>query len=190
MQGGGQCKETESQTNYFERDTMGFKVEKRAPVPPQKTIGGSSPKSVLVALFFLIFLAWSIRQLVFPTYDVCDVCAGTGVLSCGAPGCVNGKVRCPASCLKRDDPGWQHLDVPGHNPNDLWMRFDNDDGGSTAWTQAHIGELIVKVDGHWVDQGACPVCHATGWIPCPVCHGGKVCPVCKGEGRLRRWGFW
>jgi hypothetical protein len=152
--------------------------------PPRRSL-----KQTLTAAAFVLFTIWTVKQIAFPVFDICDDCKGTGALSCGAPGCVNGKVPCPASCLKKDDPNWQRLVVEGHDPDELWMRYYDDDGGMHAWAQDHIGELIEKVDGHWVDKGTCPVCHGTGWAPCPVCHGGKACPRCDGTGKLRHWGF-
>jgi hypothetical protein len=172
---------------------VGFKVEKRKPEGEEagpKPKRGMGPLQMVFGLFFTLFVAWSIEQLYFPMFDDCDFCGKTGALACGAPDCVNGRVRCTAACLKKDDPGWQHMDVAGHSPNELWMRFDNDDHGWKAWSQGHIGELIEKVDGKWVDKGACPVCQGTGRMPCPVCHSSKKCPRCDGAGVTRHWYLW
>ena len=166
---------------------MGFKVERPKDDEAPKAL---TPWALLGALLFCLVVAWGVKQAAFPEFDACERCMGTGALSCGAEGCAYGQVRCTASCLKLDDPGWQHLEVEGHPASDLWMRFDNDDGGWTAWTQNHRGELIEKVDGHWVNKGPCPVCHGSGRMTCPVCQGKKRCPICDGEGKLRRWSLW
>lgn len=166
---------------------MGYKVSR--PAEPKAGVG---PGGIALAVLLLVALAWGLKQWQFPTYDPCQACEQTGLLACGAPGCVHGKVRCPRTCLKRDDPGWQAMAVEGHNPNELWMRFDNDPEAEEdwiAWTQGHIGQLIEKENGAWVNKGVCPTCQGTSLAPCPVCHAEKHCPVCAGQGRLRRWGF-
>jgi hypothetical protein len=82
-----------------------------------------------------------------------------------------------------------HMKVAGHSPSALWKRFDNDDGTWVAWTQAHIGEVIEKVDGRWVNKGKCPMCRGRGAKPCPRCHGQSACNRCAGTGQVRRWFF-
>jgi hypothetical protein len=163
---------------------MGWKVER--PKPKTEVPGWLGALIIVVAL---VGVYWAAKQLAFPTFHPCEACEGTGILSCGAPGCVHGKVRCPGSCLKKDDPGWFHMEVAGHSPDDLWMRFDNDDGSWQAWNQNHIGDSIVKVNGQWTDEGKCQICGGTGLAPCPVCHAKKLCEVCDGTGRVRDWGF-
>jgi len=144
---------------------------------------------ILLALLLGVGAAWSVKQYVMPEYDTCSVCHGRRVVSCGAPGCDQGFVPCDGPCLKRSTPGWMHMKVAGHSPSALWKRFDNDDGTWVAWTQAHIGEVIEKVDGRWVNKGKCPMCRGRGAKPCPRCHGQSACNRCAGTGQVRRWFF-
>jgi hypothetical protein len=71
---------------------------------------------------------------------------------------------CPANCLKANDPRWGHLD--GKPANELWIKFPDSDGHSwQAWSQNHIGQLIVYEGGHAVNKGTCPTCNGTGTVP-------------------------
>ena len=49
------------------------------------------------------------------------------------------------------------MNVAGHSPNELWMRFDDDDRSWQAWGQAHVGDVIEKINGRWVNQGRGPL---------------------------------
>ena len=71
---------------------MGWKVER--PKPKTEVPGWLGALIIVVAL---VGVYWAAKQLAFPTFHPCEACEGTGILSCGAPGCVHGKVRCPAA---------------------------------------------------------------------------------------------
>ena len=114
---------------------------------------------------------------------VCFQCNGTGTMKCPAPGCQNGQVDCPGSCLKLSRGKWIHMDVTGHPPTDLWQKFSNADGTYTAWNQNHIGQIIQMQNGKAVNVGNCPVCGGTGHVKCSVCKGTgeAVCTLCDGK---------
>jgi hypothetical protein len=115
--------------------------------------------------------------------QTCFNCAGVGTVPCRAPGCMAGKVECPGPCIKLTRGNWVHMNVPGHNPNELWIKFPNPDGRTfEAWNQNHAGEVVVYQSGKPVNIGACKVCGGTTRVNCPVCQGaGKAaCPICKG----------
>jgi hypothetical protein len=165
---------------------MGFKIEKR-PEPGAAAKGQARPWHFVAAALAMLLLFWGLKQVSMPDYYPCDACQGTGLASCGAPGCVHGKVPCTGPCLKLDTPGWHHMDVAGHSPDELWMVFEHPSGGWSAWNQSHVGDAIELVDGAWTNTGKCKLCNGTGRMPCPVCHGEKKCPICGGEGKLRNW---
>ncbi|MGC3990479.1 MAG: hypothetical protein QM796_12520 [Chthoniobacteraceae bacterium] len=111
----------------------------------------------------------------------CDLCEGEGTIKCTAPGCVDGWVDCPGPCLKLSVGRWEHMDVPGHDPSELWQKFTYAHGYQ-AWTTAHIGQVIEMRDGIPTNIGPCPICGGKGKVPCKVCQGtGRViCPRCHG----------
>ena len=111
----------------------------------------------------------------------CDLCQGEGTIKCTAPGCVDGWVDCPGPCLKLSVGRWEHMDVPGHDPSELWQKFSYAHGYQ-AWTTAHIGQVIEMRDGVPTNIGACPICGGKGKVPCKICQGtGRVvCPRCHG----------
>ena len=116
---------------------------------------------------------------------VCFACQGEGTVPCREPGCVNGQVDCPGPCLKLSRGTWIHMDVPGHDPSELWQKFpdQNGQGGYQAWNQHHVGEVITYQNGVAINIGKCNVCGGTGKVTCSVCKGtGKVtCSVCNGK---------
>ena len=116
---------------------------------------------------------------------VCFACNGEGTVACLVPGCVNGQVDCPGPCLKLSRGTWIHMDVPGHGPNELWQKFPDLDGrgGYYAFSQNHLGEVIVYQNVRAVSTGKCKICGGTGKVKCDVCKGtGKVtCPICNGK---------
>jgi len=117
----------------------------------------------------------------------CPDCNGTGAASCGAPGCVHGRIMCPnPDCLNLNRGEWTHMHVDGHPDTDQWKVFDLPGGGWEAYSQAHQGHVIQLINGHWTDTGTCPVCHGTLWVECPVCHGKKQCPTCHGKGTIEK----
>ena len=69
---------------------------------------------------------------------------------------------CPANCLKLSMPGWTKL--PGEDPNKIFMKFPFS-GGYQAWSNHHLGELIVYENGKPVSKGKCPTCNGTGKVP-------------------------
>jgi hypothetical protein len=112
----------------------------------------------------------------------CYRCQGAGSIKCTARGCKDGWVDCPGPCLKLSVGRWEHLDVPGHDPKELWQKFTYSDGWH-AWTTGHIGEVIEMRGGKPTNVGKCPVCKGKGKVPCKVCKGtGQVvCDVCGGK---------
>jgi hypothetical protein len=119
-----------------------------------------------------------------PGEQVCFACKGEGTVPCRVPGCVDGKVDCPGSCLKLSKGVWKHTDIDG-NPSDmLWQYFTSADGRMTmGWSEHHLGEVIVMQDGKPTDIGQCKICGGTTKVTCSVCKGtGKVtCPICNGK---------
>jgi hypothetical protein len=120
-----------------------------------------------------------------PGEKICFACKGEGVVPCRAPGCVEGQVGCPGPCLKMSRGAWIHMDVAGHDPNELWQKFPNQSGqgGYQAWNQNHVGEVVVYQNGVAVNIGKCKVCGGTTKATCSACKGtGKqTCPICDGK---------
>ncbi|MEO7934351.1 MAG: hypothetical protein ABIT76_14450 [Chthoniobacterales bacterium] len=112
----------------------------------------------------------------------CTRCQGSGTIRCTAPHCAEGWVDCPGKCLKLSVGRWEHMDVPGHDPKELWQKFTYP-GGHAAWTTAHVGQVIEMRDHKAVNIGACPVCGGKAKVPCKICQstGHIVCPVCHGR---------
>src|SRR5882724_4138475 len=111
----------------------------------------------------------------------CFACEGKGIVACKA-GCVAGQAECPGSCLRLSRGKWEHLEVAGHPPTDLWQKFPDGPDGWTAWTQGHVGEVIVVQNGKAANLGKCKQCGGATKIQCSVC-GGKgqqVCEYCQG----------
>jgi hypothetical protein len=120
-------------------------------------------------------------------YLPCGSCAETGSLSCGAPGCNNGRVPCPGSCLKKEDPGWQVRNLPNLPPDELLLELRNNDGTSQFVSQRHLGQTVEMVGARWVLGGPCPRCDGGATRPlCPSCQGKKKCPSCGGKGKIRK----
>jgi hypothetical protein len=115
----------------------------------------------------------------------CFTCAGEGMVACRAPGCVSGKTECPGPCMKLTRGNWIHMNVAGHDPSELWMKFPNTSGkgGYQAWNHHHVGEVVVYQGGQAVNIGACKVCNGSTKVDCRVCKGqGKAkCELCKGD---------
>jgi len=77
---------------------------------------------------------------------------------------------CPDTCLKASSPGWVHRDVAGNPSKSLWMHFHYSDGkgsGTVAYSQAHIGEKIGRVNGIPKSIGKCPTCGGSGRVSLP-----------------------
>jgi len=124
-------------------------------------------------------------QAASPAKDqkICFQCLGQGFVVCRA-GCVAGKQECPGPCMRLTRGAWIHMNVAGHDPSELWQKFPNagGKGGYQAWTQHHVGEVVVYQNGQAVNIGACRVCGGTTRVNCAVCKGeGNVpCELCKG----------
>src|SRR4051812_34730797 len=113
----------------------------------------------------------------------CFQCKGTGTLHCAAQGCDHGKLDCPGPCLKAYQGKWEHLEVAGHAPDELWQKFYGSDGKYTAWNQKHLGEVIEIQNGKAVNIGKCRQCGGTAKVNCATCKGAGeiVCPTCNGK---------
>ena len=118
-----------------------------------------------------------------PGEKTCFACKGEGTVKCLVPGCVDGQVDCPGPCLKLSQGVWRHMEVAGHDPNDLWITFTAANGGTMSWNQNHVGDVIEIQNGSPVNVGKCKICGGTGKVKCEVCKGtGQVaCPVCNGK---------
>src|SRR5881396_3369879 len=75
-------------------------------------------------------------------HQQCFACDGRGTTAvCFAAGCKSGDVECPGPCLKLTRGKWEHMQVAGHDPNDLWQKFPDGPGRTVAWSQGHVGEV-------------------------------------------------
>jgi hypothetical protein len=93
-------------------------------------------------------------------------------------------VDCPGPCLKLSKGLWKHTDIHGKLSDVLWQEFTSADGRWTmAWSEHHLGEVIVMQDGKPANIGKCKICGGTTKVTCPVCKGtGKeTCPICQGK---------
>lgn len=119
-----------------------------------------------------------------PATKPCVTCNRTGSISCRW--CKEGQVDCPGPCLKLSRGVWQHMDVAGHDPKELWQKFYNKHGGYMAWSQGHVGQIIEMQNGEPVNMGPCKICNGTAHVACSHCQGtGKfVCPTCRGIGSV------
>jgi len=117
----------------------------------------------------------------------CPICHGAGKMKCPNPNCKDGKVDCPGPCLKLSVGHWVHMDVAGHDPKELWRKFEYP-GGMEAWNQNHVGEVIEYRNGEPENVGKCPVCHGAAKIDCPTCHGAGIvtCTYCSGRGKMSK----
>jgi len=117
------------------------------------------------------------------TTTACFQCGGAGQVKCTGPDCKDGMVECTGPCLKLSKGTWEHLVVAGHDPEELWQKFNQSDGSWQAWNQGHLGEVIEMQEGKAVNVGKCKVCAGAGKIKCGVCNGTGlvVCPTCGGK---------
>ena len=107
----------------------------------------------------------------------CKTCHGELLVACKSAGEVDGRVGCPNGCLRRDVGTW----TKGAEGK-TWHRFTFPGGAWQAYSEGHVGDVIV-VDNRArtaVDAGPCPECGKAGRVDDPVCHGtGKVaCREC------------
>jgi hypothetical protein len=112
----------------------------------------------------------------------CFQCAASGSIACRAGGCKAGRVDCPGPCLKLSKGAWKRMNVAGHDPSELWISFKKP-GGSTSWSQNHVGEVIQYQNGQPVNVGACKVCSGAASVNCTACNGGATqsCDICAGK---------
>ena len=115
-----------------------------------------------------------------PGEKACFQCKGTGTIPCRT--CQASKMDCPGPCLKLSKGTWEHKNVAGHSPSELWITFH---GAKTfaSWSQGHLGEVVVFQNGEPVNIGPCKICGGTTTVTCTVCKGqGKVpCEICSGK---------
>jgi len=110
----------------------------------------------------------------------CATCKGTGSAGpCPTKGCVEGKLVCPAPCLKLSQGVWKLHEDDGKR----WRFFPGRTHGFYL-SEGHAGEMIVMENGDPVRKGPCPTCHGKGKIDDPVCQGKghKTCADCRGLG--------
>ena len=114
----------------------------------------------------------------------CFQCGGTGKTTCPDPKCKKGQTICPGKCMKLSVGVWEHMNVPGHPPTELWQKFRYGPNGasSVAWTQGHVGDVIEMRNGMPVNIGKCAVCGGKTQIKCPICKGAATvsCNICEG----------
>src|SRR5258708_19557416 len=113
----------------------------------------------------------------------CFQCNGMGVMKCPQPGCKGGQAECPGACLRLTRGNWNHMEVAGHSPSDLWITFQGANGNSMSWNQNHVRDVIKMQNGEPVNTGTCPVCGGTTKVKCSFCKGtGEVvCSLCEGK---------
>ena len=111
----------------------------------------------------------------------CLKCRGTGSTVCKASRCKNGQIECPGKCMKLSVGRWEHMDVAGPDPKELWQRHTGSKGWH-AWTSNHVGEVIEIRNGMPENVGKCPTCGGKATVLCKDCNGAGivVCPACRG----------
>jgi hypothetical protein len=113
-----------------------------------------------------------------PGEKVCFACKGEGTVACRVPGCVEGKVDCPAPCIKLNKGVW--VKRPGRPDPDETMQLITVDG-KQVWVSSHHPGVTYTAgaNGSW-DMHTCPVCNGTTKVTCSACKGtGKqTCPIC------------
>ncbi len=116
-----------------------------------------------------------------PGEKICFACKGEGTVPCPVPGCVDGKVDCPAPCIKLNKGVWVKL--PGRAPDELMQAIMVN--GKEVWVSSHHPGVTYteRPGGDGWDMHTCPVCNGTTKVTCSVCKGtGKVtCPICNGK---------
>jgi hypothetical protein len=117
----------------------------------------------------------------------CFECNGAKTVRCKASGCIQGQADCPGPCLKLSTPGWQALTIPGSKPGELYMKYPHDDrSGFKAWSQKHIGEVVVKKNGRASSTRKCDICKGKAKLACAACKetGITTCGMCGGSGEV------
>ena len=150
-----------------------------------------SPTALKHGLFGLALICWigattnnSPAPAATEPTKTCFQCGGAGQTGCPDPKCKKGQVICPGKCMKLSVGLWEHMNVPGHPPTELWQKFryGANGGGSVAWTQGHVGDVIEMKNGMPVNIGKCPVCGGKTVIKCPTGKGTATvaCNLCAG----------
>ncbi|HWQ91757.1 MAG TPA: hypothetical protein VN673_08800 [Clostridia bacterium] len=120
-----------------------------------------------------------------PGEKVCFTCQGQGTVACRVAGCVHGQAECPGPCMKLTRGTWVKMNVPGHDPNELWQKFPNQSGkgGYQSWNHHHVGEVITYQNGVAVNIGPCKTCSGSTKVTCRVCKGAGTanCELCRGK---------
>jgi hypothetical protein len=86
--------------------------------------------------------------------------------------------------MKLTRGSWIRMPTAGHDPNELWQKFPDANGRAyRAWSQHHVGEVVVYQNGRAENMGPCKICGGTTKANCAKCKGqGKMsCEVCKGS---------
>lgn len=143
--------------------------------------------ALLALLLGILGIAVFVNVLIRSERVLCDTCSGSGARACGAEKCERGTVPCSGTCLKKDSPGWEIRNIPGHPPGLLWLSFQNEDGSQGAVSQNHLGQTLELVRGRWTLGGACKICSGTGRMTCPACQARLPCPKCGGSKSVRKW---
>lgn len=112
----------------------------------------------------------------------CFACNAAGEVPCKARGCAKGMAECPGPCARLTKGVWEHMNVPGHAPGELWQKVRVANGWQ-SYSQAHVGEVFTVANGAMVNQGKCPVCGGTTRVECKTCKktGKEPCEVCSGK---------
>ena len=177
------CKATLSPTNLFQFLTVtivGVVLSGCSPKAdgPATAGTGTTPKESKT-----LAAAVETVQKTEAGHQICFQCKGNGVETCRASGCSGGKVVCPAPCLKLTVGKWEHLEVAGHKPDELWRKFYHPAGGWQAWNQDHVGEMVELQQDKYVITGKCKTCAGKATVPCLRCKGtARVeCSLCDGK---------
>ena len=116
-----------------------------------------------------------------PNEKICFACKGEGTIPCRVPGCVNGRVDCPAPCIKLNRGIWEKQ--PDRAPGELMQAITVN--GKEIWVSSHHPGVTYteRPGGNSWDMHVCPVCNGTTKVTCSVCKGtGKeTCPICNGK---------
>jgi hypothetical protein len=115
--------------------------------------------------------------------QLCFECNGKGHVACGAGGCQSGQAECPDPCMKLSRGKWEHMQVAGHKPDELWQKFPKANGGYMAWNHHHVGEVIQAQGGEPRSIGKCQTCKGTTKVQCTKCagKGTQTCFICDGK---------
>jgi hypothetical protein len=109
----------------------------------------------------------------------CAACKGAGTAGkCTNPKCKDGKVDCPAPCLKRSVGKWVvHQGI--------MSREVKVSSKMTYYIhEPHVGELFEVNKNGYVNKGDCPTCQRATKVDCNTCNGraSLPCKSCRGVG--------